>query len=77
MYGSLGGDDVPLQCPPSRWRLDRRRIPDSSPPGGLSRARPPVLVSGMAWEAFLQAYPEWLLYANPLKSSWRKIAPVG
>ncbi len=69
MYGSLGGDDVPLV--PAKLAATGPQDPDAP----TRRAYELALCAGEreAWEAFLRAYPEGF-YANLAKVQLRKIA---
>jgi uncharacterized caspase-like protein len=70
VYGSLGGDDVPLV--PAKPVATG---PQADPDAPTRRAYELALQAGEreAWEAFLQAYPEGF-YANLAKVQLRKIA---
>jgi uncharacterized caspase-like protein len=70
VYGSLGGDDVPLV--PAKPVATG---PQADPDAPVRRAYELALQAGErdAWEAFLQAYPEGF-YANLAKVQLRKIA---
>jgi uncharacterized caspase-like protein len=69
VYGSLGGDDVPLV--PAKPAVG----PQADPDAAVRRAYELALQAGErdAWEAFLLAYPEGF-YANLAKVQLRKIA---
>jgi uncharacterized caspase-like protein len=70
VYGSLGGDDVPLV--PAKPVATG---PQADPDAAVRRAYELALQASErdAWEAFLQAYPEGF-YANLAKVQLRKIA---
>ncbi len=70
VYGSLGGDDVPL-VPAKPVATGPQGDPDTA----IRRAYELALQTGErdAWEAFLQAYPEGF-YANLAKLQLRKVA---
>ena len=70
VYGSLGGDDVPL-VPAKPVTIG----PQADPDAPVRRAYELALQAGdrEAWEAFLQAYPEGF-YTNLAKVQLKKIA---
>src|SRR5205085_1536671 len=71
VYGSLGGDDVPL-VPAKRVATTG---PQADPQAAVRKDYELALQAGDrdAWEAFLQAYPEGF-YANLAKVQLKKIA---
>jgi uncharacterized caspase-like protein len=70
LYGSLGGDDIPLV--PAK---DSTSGPQADPQSAVRRDYELALQAGDrdGWEAFLQAYPEGF-YANLAKVQLKKIA---
>jgi uncharacterized caspase-like protein len=74
VYGSLGGDDLPL-VPAASSVPAAPAVPQADSDAAVRRAYELALQAGVrdAWEAFLQAYPDGF-YANLAKVQLRKIA---